>query len=314
MKVAIHHRKGSFSERWIKYCHCFLWHYHHAHYKDAKAAKNVLFALLHAGIKTFPNYKTDWHFDDKIAQKYLLEAIDAPLVPSYIFYDKKEALNLINKTSSPKVFKLKGAAEGVNVRLANNRKSAIKLINRAFDKGFSQFDKFGNLKDSSNKYKEGRDTLISIGKGVGQLFITTNFSRQHPNEKGYAYFQDFVTNNSTDFRIKAEGNKAWGFQRTTRNNDFRASGNGKLIFDNIQIPIRMIEIAFKIAKQLDFLSVAYDFFVDEYNAPRVIEISYGFGIDDSEFDNGYWDKNINWCNDTFRPEYWIIENLIQEAS
>lgn len=68
VKIAIHHRKGSFSDRWIEYCiqnnipfklvNCFssdiveqvkdcdalMWHYHHAHSKDMIAAKkNTLF-------------------------------------------------------------------------------------------------------------------------------------------------------------------------------------------------------------------------------------------------------------------------------
>src|SRR5690606_22854792 len=105
---AIHHRKGSFSDRWIEYCennnvsykivNCYdsdiieqvkgfdvvMWHYHHAHPKDILTAKRILFALEHSGIKVFPDFNTAWHFDDKVAQKYLLEAIGAPLVPSYV--------------------------------------------------------------------------------------------------------------------------------------------------------------------------------------------------------------------------------------
>ena len=96
MKIAIHHRPGSFSDRWIEYCKregieykivdCFqsdiieqlkdcdalMWHHHHSVFKDVIVAKKLLFALEHAGVKIFPNFHTGWHFDDKVAQKYLL--------------------------------------------------------------------------------------------------------------------------------------------------------------------------------------------------------------------------------------------------
>src|SRR5690606_25942573 len=145
MKIAIHHRPGSFSDRWIEYCkqqgieykivNCYdsniieqlkdcdalMWHHHHGNVKDVIAADKILFALEHAGVKVFPDFKTSWHFDDKVAQKYLLEAIGAPMVPSYVFYDKKEAIEWANKTTYPKVFKLKGGAGSANVKLVRTK-------------------------------------------------------------------------------------------------------------------------------------------------------------------------------------------------
>lgn len=99
MKLAIHHRKGSFSDRWIDYCDsnhieykvvnafdtdimeqligydALMWHHHHGKYEDVLAAKPILFALEQAGVQVFPDFSTGWHFDDKVGQKYLLEAI-----------------------------------------------------------------------------------------------------------------------------------------------------------------------------------------------------------------------------------------------
>ena len=121
MKIAIHSHPGSFSERWIEYCKqkgidyktvnaydsdiveqvkdcdAFMWHHNHADYRDVLFAKQLIYSLEAKGIKCFPNFHTTWHFDDKVGQKYLLEAIGAPLVPSYVFYSKIEALNWISK-------------------------------------------------------------------------------------------------------------------------------------------------------------------------------------------------------------------------
>src|SRR5690554_2178479 len=119
MKIAIHHRPGSFSDRWIAYCEkqsipykvvnafdsdivqqlnncdALMWHHHHGDYRDIQLAKPLLLSLEQAGIKVFPNFNTNWHFDNKVAQKYLLETIGVPLVKSYVFYDKKSALDWV---------------------------------------------------------------------------------------------------------------------------------------------------------------------------------------------------------------------------
>ncbi|MCB0743255.1 MAG: hypothetical protein KDC67_05080, partial [Ignavibacteriae bacterium] len=117
MKIAVHSSKWSFSEEWIEYCkekgidykivNCYassiiqdiedcdvlLFHHHHTHVKDFLFAKQLLFAVEQSGKKVFPNFNTNWHFDDKIGQKYLLESIKAPIVPTFVFYSKEEAID-----------------------------------------------------------------------------------------------------------------------------------------------------------------------------------------------------------------------------
>ena len=125
MKIAIHETKGFFSDRWISYCvtnhidyklvDCYssdiiqqladcdalMWHFNHKSPKASKFAKQLLFSVQASGRSVFPDFNTMWHFDDKVAQKYLLEAIEAPLAPSYVFYTKKEAPEWAGKTSYP---------------------------------------------------------------------------------------------------------------------------------------------------------------------------------------------------------------------
>ncbi len=141
MKIAIHHRKGSFSDRWIQYCEihnivyklvdCYsnkiiedlkgcdglIWHWNQNDYKAALSARQITKSIESMGLKIFPDTNTSWHFDDKVGQKYLLEAINAPMVESHVFYTKKEAMEWLSSTSFPKVFKLRGGAGSVNVKL-----------------------------------------------------------------------------------------------------------------------------------------------------------------------------------------------------
>ena len=110
MKIAIHEREGSFSDGWIDSCkennipykivNCYnnniveqlsdcdglMWHWDLNDYKSALFAKQLTVSLEKNGFKVFPSTATAWHYDDKVGQKYLLEAINAPLVPTYVFY------------------------------------------------------------------------------------------------------------------------------------------------------------------------------------------------------------------------------------
>lgn len=336
MKIAIHHYQGSFSERWIAYCkennvpfkivNCYdsdiveqlkdcdalMWHHHHQIYKDVLFAKALLFSLEQAGVKVFPDFNTGWHFDDKVGQKYLLEAIEAPLVPSYVFYTKKEALDWIDKTSFPKVFKLRGGAGGANVKLAHDKKQAKKFVRKAFGKGFSQFDRLGGFKERVRKVKEGKGSYIDILKGFARLFIPIEYAKMHAPEKGYVYFQEFIPNNGYDIRLIVIGGKyAYGMRRINREDDFRASGSSNFKYD--KIPINIVEEAFKTSVKLNLQSCAFDFIFDEKGNPLIIEMSYGFGTKGSSKALGYWTSDLEWHEEKFNPQGWMVEEIINKV-
>lgn len=335
MKIAIHHRKESFSEHWIEYCKknniqykvvnayssdiikqvkdcdIFMWHHHHDDYKDTLAAKRILFALQHSGLKVFPDFKTGWHFDDKIAQKYLLEAIEAPLIPSFIFYDKKNALTWINQTEFPKVFKLKGGSGARNVQLVKNRLEGKKIINKAFSSGFSQTKKIEQLRERIRKFRTGKANIKSVIKGVGRLLIPTQFSKMQGKEKGYAYFQEFIPNNKFDIRLIIIGNRAYGMKRIVRENDFRASGSKNFVYDKLDP--KVIKIAFEVSRKLGISCLAFDFVYSVGNKPLIVEISYGYGTEGSSKCKGYWDDNLNWYKGEFNPFGWMVEDLISKT-
>jgi len=335
MKIAIHHSKDSFSERWIAFCEqekinykivnafdsdiitnvkdcdALMWHHHHAEFKDVLTAKRILFALEHAGIKVFPDFNTGWHFDDKVAQKYLLEAIDAPLVPSFVFYDKQKALDWVNTTTFPKVFKLKGGAGSANVKLVRTKNECIKLVEKAFGKGFKQFDSWGHLKEVIEKFKNNKVTFKNVVGAIYRLFVSTEFAKDMPREMGYAYFQEFIPNNDSDIRVIVVGKRAFALKRMVRKGDFRASGSGNIIYDKNQIDQRCIMIAFKMNKKIKSQSIAYDFVFDENNSPLIVEISYGYAISAYDECEGYWDSELNWFRGTFNPQWWMVENLIK---
>ena|SRR5690554_3111297 len=336
MKIAIHHRSGSFSDRWIDYCkqkeipfkivNCYdsniisqlkdcgalMWHHHHANYKDVLVAKSILNALDHASIKVFPNFKTGWFFDDKVAQKYLLEAVNAPIIPSYVFYTKKEALEWVETAKFPLVWKLKGGASGFNVKLIYKKKDAVSIIKRAFSKGFSQYNRWGSLKERYKRYREGRGSQVDVLKGVGRLFYPTEFARMKGPEKGYVYFQKFIPGNTADNRIIIIDGKAFGVSRFIRKGDFKSSEFNGLSADKSDIDLRCVKIAFELSKKLKTQSLGIDFIFDEKNNPVIAEMGYGFIPKTYSDCPGYWDEQLNWHEGKFRTEDWMVESVIKE--
>ena len=337
MKIAIHNSPGSFSSRWISYCRekkipykvvnaydsdiikqlddcdIFMWHHHHANYKDALFAKQLLFSLQTSGKKVFPDFNTGWHFDDKVGQKYLLESIKAPLVPSYVFYSRKDALEWIESTTFPKVFKLRGGAGATNVKLVHSRYEARKIITKAFGKGFSQFNALGNFKDTFKSVKKGNDNILSLLKAFYRLFVTTDFSKMHSREKGYVYFQDFIPNNKFDIRIVIVDNKAFALKRICRENDFRASGSGNIIYSQNEIDVNCVKIAFDVNAIIKSSSIAFDFVFDENNNPLIVELSYGYSVSAYDECEGFWDSNLKWHEGShFDFCGWMVEEMLRK--
>lgn len=339
MKIAIHHHiENSFSKHWIKYCskknidfkivNCYdndiinqvsdcdalMWHHFHTSPKDLLAAKNILFSLEHSGIKVFPDFHTNWHFDNKLSQKYLFEALNVPLVPSYVFYDKKTAFTWIDNTSFPKVFKLKGGSGSRNVKLVRSKNQAKKLVKKSFGKGFSQFDRYGHLKERYRKFKLGKDTFLGILKGIRRIFVPTYFAKMAGREKGYAYFQDFIPNNDSDYRVIVINKKAIAIKRMVRENDFRASGSGEFYFERENFKDDIIKLAFDTSNKIKSQCCAFDFVYDSNNKPLIVEVSYGFATSGYDKCPGFWDDDLKFHKTFIHPYDWMVEEIINSIN
>lgn len=339
MKIAIHHRTNSYSEQWIEYCQrnniqykivdayandileqvsdcdAFMWHHHFHQYKDYLFAKQLIYVIeKQMGKITFPNIDTCWHYDDKVGQKYLLEAIGAPIIPTYIFYSKQEALDWVQQTSFPKIFKLRSGASSENVQFVRNQRRAKSLISQVFGAGFEQYNRINGIREQWSKYKNSNGTFLDLLRSFKRLFVSTEFSKMHSKEIGYAYFQDYMPDNDSDTRVFLIGNRAVAKKRMNKPHDFRASGSDFQIFDKEHVDIRCVEIAFKVNKKLKMQSVAFDFIYNENKNPVIAEISYCSGKRNKDYP-GYWTDDMQWheCTDINICD-WIIEDIIDNVT
>ncbi|PWT85608.1 MAG: hypothetical protein C5B58_02825, partial [Acidobacteria bacterium] len=87
-----------------------LWHWTHQDSRQQLMARQLISAAEAMGLLVFPGRLDCWHFDDKVAQKYLLEAVGAPFPETCVFYSLDQALEWINNATFPKVFKLRRGA------------------------------------------------------------------------------------------------------------------------------------------------------------------------------------------------------------
>lgn len=338
MKIAIHHKKGGFSDRWIEYCEtnnisfklvdccanniikelkdcrALLWHWQHYVPKDVLVARQIISAVETIGLKVFPNMQTCWHFDDKIAQKYLLEAVNAPLVPTFVFYELGEALKWIDTTQFPKVFKLRRGAGSVNVRLITNRRKAKSLARKSFKNGFRPTRKLFCDANKQIRDMRSREGLFpTLRKIPGALRRINKVNKRLGRERGYFYIQEFMPDNKYDTRITVIGQRAFGFTRNVRPNDFRASGSGIISYSLDRINPRCIEIAFEVTRKIGAQSLAFDFVQSSDGKPRITEISYVFAAWAVYDCSGYWDDNLVWHEGHIHPEDAILVDLLKKV-
>jgi glutathione synthase/RimK-type ligase-like ATP-grasp enzyme len=336
--IAIHNRQESFSDKWIEFCRnknleykivdCYssnilsdlkdckalMWHWSHNDYKAQMFARQLIFAIELGGISVFPDIRTCLHFDDKIAQKYLMESIGAPFVETHAVYDKAAAFNLLEDSIFPLVFKLKGGAGSANVRLIKDKETFKTLVNKSFGKGFKP-NSFSNLAHKLSVFRKVKsvENFGILVKGLGRVFYPNRILKKQPIQKDYFYIQEFIPDNDCDIRVVIIGKRAFAIKRFVRENDFRASGSGDISYEKSEIPLECIKIGFEVSNKLGLQCAAYDF-VLKNNEPLIIEVSYGFKRDGYLDCQGYWDEELNWYKGAFTPEYFMIEDMLKVIS
>ena len=261
------------------------------------------------GKKVFPDYFTMLHFDDKVGQKYLFESIDAPFAQTWIFYDQKTALQWINNAVFPKVFKLRCGAGSRNVRLVRTKSQATRLVNKAFNNGFSSYDAWGSLKERWRLFRLKKTNFLDVLKGIARFGHHPRIAKVIGPEIGYVYFQEFIPGNDYDIRVIVIRNRAFAIKRMVRKNDFRASGSGHILYKKKEFDENTIRLSFLLAEKLNSQSAAFDFVYLE-SKPILLEMSYGFLAEAYDRCEGYWDNEMKWHGGEFNPYGWMVESVI----
>jgi hypothetical protein len=297
-------------------CAGVMWHWFHYPHEIRLAALPLLRVIEEQlRIPVFPDMATSWHYDDKIAQSYLLKALDIPHPQTWVFWRKADALRWAETAQYPVVAKLSGGAGSMNVRLLRSAKEARQYVNACFSGagivGRPALPR-GALSATLARLKRALKRVAQAGPYVlANRFPALPDQTYWMPQKNYALFQEFLPDNAHDTRVTVIGNRAFAFRRFNRPNDFRASGSGNLCVDPNGIDMRCIAAAFDAAAKLKSQSMAFDYlFRGAEREPVVGEISYCYADWAVESCPGHWDSNLTWHAGRMWPQEAHVEDFV----
>ncbi len=289
-----------------------LWHYSNYSFKDMLMAKNILFTLEEHGKKVFPSFKDAWHFDDKLAETYLLESINAPIPKSYYYYDSKSLEADINNLSFPIIAKLRNGSGSHNVKMLKSKQELYSYSKKMFTSGISSAPSLIYKTSSNIKSSKNLKTFINRAKRIPEFLRSLSNAKKFNIEKGYVYLQEFVPNDGYDLKIVVVGNKLSFIGRNIREGEFRASGGGDLFYDKNRIIKDVIDSAFKTSDALGFQCMGYDYVVNSKTQKGIIiEISYGFSHQALLAAGGYFDRKGVWHETPLNVPKELLKNLLK---
>lgn len=336
----IFNHSGSWSSVWVEYCQkndvnfeivdcyqsgtinklvdfdCLLWHINNYVLPDMMIGRSILNSAKNMGLKTFPDFNSAWHFDDKIAETYLLQTVAAPIPNSWMFYLLEDCIKWIkNDAKFPLVAKLRSGSGSNNVKLFHSKKNAIRYARKMFKNGFETYPNLLFKAKSQFQSSQSWDVIKARIKRIPDFMQTLSRAKKFPKESGYVYFQEFIPNDGYDLKIVVIGDKLSFIGRNSRKGDFRASGGGDLFFEKDLITPNIISSAFSISDKLGFECMGYDYVVNKINGTGIIvEISYGFSHTALMQAGGFFDRSGVWYDEPLNAPFEIIKNMIKLIS
>lgn len=292
-----------------------LWQFAIADYQQMMEARSILYSAKQMGLKVFPDFGDAWHKDDKIAEMYLLQSINAPIPKSYVFYDLKTLKASLEKGEIPFpiVSKLKAGSGSNNVKLVKNKRQLLSYAKRMFGKGYTPSPSVLFKTKSHVQSSHNWETIKKKIKRIPDFLSTLKGYKLYPNERGYVYLQEFIPNDGYDMKVVVCGDKLSGLIRPTRKNDFRASGGGELMYDKTCFTKNIIESAFKAADDMGSQCMGFDYVVNKVSGKGVIvEMCCGFSHTAVMGMKGWFDRNCEWHDGELNAPIELFEMLSKE--
>ncbi len=201
--------------------------------------EDMLYVLSRKGAILIP----EWRYMRAHHNKALMEMLrDIELadintgIHSKIYGCNEEFIDNIENVNYPCVFKTAEGAGSNGVALFRNKEQSLQFIE----------------KENCNKINSFKQkVLIMLGKINKPI---------HSNHRNKFIIQNFIPNLSGDFKVLVFADKYYILSRQNRDNDFRASGGGRLnyepelpngildfsksIYDTLNVPVLSIDVAY----------------------------------------------------------------------
>lgn len=227
--------------------------------------------------KIYPSYLECFIYENKKNMSYWLDINNIKHAKTYVFYKKNEALSYLEKVKYPLVFKPNIASAGLGIKFINNKKEAIKLLNKVFTK--FKFINFGYTKWIKTKY----------GFSYPQL---------DDRQFNFVIFQEKI-NVKYEWRIIKIGDSYFGHQKLEKNG--LHSGSGEVGWVNP--PMELLNLVKHICEVGDFSSMAVDIFEDKSGEYYVNELQTIFG----SYNSSQMYIQDKACRYKYENNNWILE-------
>ena len=180
------------------------------------------------------------------------KSIDFMSLKSWDFCNMNDLKTYEHLIKYPIILKLLDGAGSRNVFKVNNIKEIEKIIKK---KIFIDENKICNMKKYLKKY-------------LFRFKYNKEFYEDYMNTKRFI-LQEYIPNLKEDWKVLIFGDKYFVLNRKIRKNDFRASGSGKLTYENP--PIEVLNYAKQCFDNLDSPMLSLDICINEKKECFLIE-------------------------------------------
>ena len=292
-------------------CDGFMWWFPPTLY-PRELGRRIMLALSQASnVLPFPDWKECWHFDDKIAQSYLLEAAGIRIPKTWVFWAADPAEAFCRTAPYPLVIKLSAGVYSNNVALVRNEAEARFHIGRLFHP-----DGVQKLAKPPASLREAVRLRLRDGlRGLKRL--RRSRSNGMDVHRDQLLVQEFLPGNAYDTRVTIIGKRAFGVRRFNRPNDFRASGSHHIDRDPALVAEDALRLAFRAARRLDVHSLAVDVLRRD-GKPVLNEVSYFFPGYSVNLNSGRWeldgepeDGHLRWVDGPISAEDATLDDFLE---
>ena len=235
--------------------------------------EDVLYTLQMKGAILIPEWKYMRAHHNKVMMEMLRDTVLSSIdtgVRSRSFGCNEEFFKEIDSIVFPCVFKTAAGAGSSGVSLFKDKESATKYL---------------NIVNNNHKYSIREKILIKAGrmkKSPYSLF------------RNKFVIQNFIKGLGGDYKVLIFGNKYYALSRTNRDNDFRASGGGRLNYEPV-LPKGILDFAKSIYDALNTpvlsLDIAHDgkrFYLIEFQCLHFGTATLEYSTHFYMLENGEW--------------------------
>lgn len=256
------------------------------------------------GKYTYPNYQEISIHENKKYLSYWLKANKIPHPKTFVFYEKREAVDFVCKAKLPLVGKMNIGASGKGVTVHRNMSSVRGYIEKAFSLGLRQ--SWGPNVKMGGYGKRIKSVLKNPSIILRKLKIYKK--NYDATQKGFVILQEYIEHNY-EWRIVKIGDSYFGHKKIKHGD--KASGTKGINYDIP--PVVLLDFVYDLCRKFHFNSMAVDLFEDGRGGFLVNEMQCIFGHvqnyicekegkpgrfvrknDGWEFEEGFFNSNLSY--------------------